>query len=413
MSPDGTIPAEQRERIVGDLLAWYGVHKRDLPWRGASAYAVWISEIMLQQTQVVTVIPFFLRFLERFPTVEALAEAPIEEVLKYWAGLGYYARARNLHRAAQLVVAEHGGRIPDTPELIETLPGIGRYTSGAILSIAYNVPRPLVDANVIRVLSRLFGLHGDPKSTPNQTQLWALATQLVEGAAHSPGDFNQGLMELGALICEPNEPKCDRCPLLRDCVAGNSPDPSTLPELPPNRPTISVTHSAAILRNADGELLIVQRPLHGLWGGLWEFPRVVCATRESPTEAALRAARELLGPNTEFEVGTKIARIKHSVTHHRITLYAFEVIPVAPLTLSADKIQENRINYPNHAVESPPNVEQESCATQQDGTLIATARWEALDALQNYAFSSPQALLREALTQHRQKKSVEIQPVLF
>src|SRR5262249_29506114 len=161
-------------------------HKRDLPWRGASPYAVWVSEIMLQQTQVATVIPFFHRFLERFPTVEALAAAPIEEVLKYWAGLGYYARARNLHRAAQVVVETHGGRVPDSPEEIEALPGIGRYTSGAILSMAYGVPRPIVDANVIRVLSRVFGLRGDPKSSANHTALWALAERLVP--ADAPGD---------------------------------------------------------------------------------------------------------------------------------------------------------------------------------------------------------------------------------
>ena len=172
-APDLEVPAATRTRIAADLLAWYRVHKRDLPWRGQSPYAVWVSEIMLQQTQVVTVIPFFLRFLERFPTVHALADAPIEDVLKHWAGLGYYARARNLHRAAQMVAAHHGGKVPDTPDVIQTLPGIGRYTAGAILSIAYNVPRPLVDANVIRVLSRVFGLRGDPKSSANQTALWS------------------------------------------------------------------------------------------------------------------------------------------------------------------------------------------------------------------------------------------------
>ena len=217
------VPDDRRERIVTNLLSWYRLHKRDLPWRGASPYAVWVSEIMLQQTQVATVIPFFLRFLERFPTVEALAESPIEEILLHWAGLGYYARARNLHRAAQIVVTNHAGNVPDTPESIETLPGIGRYTAGAILSIAYNVPRPLVDANVIRVLSRVFGLRGDPKSGANQTALWSLAEQLVLTAQDAPGDFNQGLMELGALVCEPSEPQCERCPLLQDCVAGNSP----------------------------------------------------------------------------------------------------------------------------------------------------------------------------------------------
>ncbi|HLK55425.1 MAG TPA: A/G-specific adenine glycosylase [Chthonomonadaceae bacterium] len=372
------VALETKERIAARLLEWYRVHKRDLPWRGASPYAVWVSEIMLQQTQVATVIPFFRRFLERFPTVEVLAEAPIEEVLKYWAGLGYYARARNLHRAAQVVVTVFGGSVPNTPEAIETLPGIGRYTAGAILSIAYNVPRPLVDANVVRVLSRVFGLHGDPKSAANQAALWSLAEQLVPETA--PGDFNQGLMELGALLCEPSDPKCERCPLLADCVAGNSPDPSALPELPPGRATVQVTHSAALIRNEAGQVLIVQRPLHGLWGGLWEFPRVVCASAETPQEAAVRAAREIVG--LEVELGKRVGKIKHAVTHHRITLYCFSA-----------------------------RLRKSDAAPQQRD--CAAVRWEPPDALDDYAFSSPQALLRSALHEFLTREiKGDIQPSL-
>ena len=369
--PDVDVPAATREHVASALLAWYRVHKRDLPWRGQSAYAVWVSEIMLQQTQVATVIPFFLRFLERFPTLQALAEASIEDVLRYWAGLGYYARARNLHRAAQMVVADHGGRVPDTPDVIATLPGIGRYTAGAILSIAYNAPSPLVDANVIRVLSRVFGLRGDPKSSANQTALWSLATQLVEAARQSPGDFNQGLMELGALVCEPSDPKCEQCPLLAVCVAGNSPDPGAFPEFGPNRASVAVTHSSAIVRSAAGDVLIIRRPLHGLWGGLWEFPRVVCASGETPQEGAIRAAREVAG--LEVEVGVKIGKVKHGVTHHRITLYGFEAVPCSP-----------------DAAPSP--------------LACDAARWETLDALDHYPFSSPQALLRDALHKHASRK---------
>jgi len=368
----------RRRRIVERLLAWYRQHKRDLPWRGGTPYAVWVSEIMLQQTQVATVIPFFERFLARFPTVDALAAAPIEEVLKQWAGLGYYARARNLHRAAQRIVEQFGGRIPDTPEEIETLPGIGRYTAGAILSIAYDIPRPLVDANVVRVLSRVFGLRGDPKSSANATALWSLAEQLVP--IEAPGDFNQALMELGALVCEPAEPKCEGCPLLADCVAGNSPDPSALPEIPPGRATVAVTHSAALIRDAAGRVLIAQRPLHGLWGGLWEFPRVVCNSGESPQEGAARAAREVAG--VEVSIGAKIARVKHGVTHHRITLYGFDARLCAL-----------------DAVPSP--------------LTCAQVRWESLDALENYAFSSPQALLRSALLAHAaQERTGNTQPAL-
>jgi A/G-specific adenine glycosylase len=372
------VNADQKARVVERLVGWYRAHKRDLPWRGATPYAVWVSEIMLQQTQVATVIPFFLRFLARFPTVEALAEAPIEEILKYWAGLGYYARARNLHRAAQVVVEQFGGDLPQTAVEIETLPGIGRYTSGAILSIAFQVPRPLVDANVIRVLSRIFGLHGDPKSTANQAALWSLAEQLVP--QEFPGEFNQGLMELGALVCSPADPKCERCPLLADCVAGNSADPSALPEFPAGRATISETHSAALIRDGAGRFLIAQRPLHGLWGGLWEFPRVVCESGETPTEGAARAAREVVG--LEVGIGAKVGRVKHAVTHHRITLYGFDARPHDPLPL-------------------PQALD------------CAAFRWEMPDALADHAFSSPQVLLREALHRHLHREARgDIQPTL-
>ncbi|HLV78642.1 MAG TPA: A/G-specific adenine glycosylase [Chthonomonadaceae bacterium] len=372
------VSEEMRRRIAESLLAWYRQHRRDLPWRGGDPYAVWVSEIMLQQTQVATVIPYFERFMARFPTVEALAAAPIEAVLKQWAGLGYYARARNLHRAAQVVVAQHGGRIPDTPEEIERLPGIGRYTAGAILSIAYNLPRPLVDANVVRVLSRVFGLRGDPKSGANAAALWSLAGQLVPPEA--PGDFNQALMELGALVCEPAEPKCEGCPLLADCVAGNSADPSALPQIPPGRATVAVTHSAALIRDEAGRVLITQRSLHGLWGGLWEFPRVVCASGESPQASAARAAREVAG--VEVSIGARLAKVKHGVTYHRITLYGFEARLCAPAATPAP-------------------------------LACAQLRWETLDTLENYAFSSPQALLRSALLAHAaQERAGNAQPAL-
>ncbi len=356
------VPPKKAEQIAQNLVAWFGVYKRDLPWRGASPYAVWVSEIMLQQTQVVTVIPFFLRFMERFPTVETLAETPIEEVLKYWAGLGYYARARNLHRAAQKVVVEYGGKIPTTPEEIEKLPGIGRYTAGAVLSIAYNVPRPLVDANVIRVLSRLFGIEGDPKSSANQALLWEVAGKLVP--ALNPGDFNQAMMELGALVCQPAEPKCGACPLYSLCVAGHLPDPSLLPQIPPGRSTITLIHSSALVRNTEGEVLLVQRPLEGLWGGLWEFPRVTCAQGETPQEGAERAGREVVG--LPLEIGARVAKVKHAVTHHKITLYGF-------------------LAEPRHTTVD---------LTQ---SLVRDMRWVKPECLTDFALSSPQALLRNAL----------------
>lgn len=367
------VELDKAKRMAHTLTAWFREHKRELPWRGADPYGVWISEIMLQQTTVAAVIPFYRRFMAQFPTLESLADAPLDEVLKYWAGLGYYARARNLHRAAQIVARDFEGKIPDAPNIIETLPGIGRYTAGAILSIAYNLPRPLVDANVIRVLSRLFGLTGDPKSAANQAALWHLATKLVE-ASESPGDFNQGLMELGALICNPSDPRCEQCPLLADCVAGNSPEPNRLPEFPPGKSLISVSHSAVIIRDREGAYLIVQRPAHGLWGGLWEFPRVVCESAETPEEGAERAAREIVG--VIVRVGKRIGKIKHVVTHHRITLSGF----LAELE-------------PQSQIPAPVGC--------------AAFRWEPLENLPNYAFSRPQVLLREtletALSRHSDK----------
>jgi len=362
---------EKRDRIAADLKAWFSLHKRDLPWRGQGAYGVWISEIMLQQTQVITVIPYYLRFMERFATVEALASSPIDDVLKHWAGLGYYARARNLHRAAQTIVEQHSGRLPDTPERIETLPGIGRYTAGAILSIAYNLPRPILDGNVIRVLSRVYGVTGNPKSTANQKTLWTLAEKLVP--TENPGDFNQAVMELGALICNPPDPKCERCPILRDCIAGNSADPSALPETPPGKKAVSVTMVSALVLNGKGEALVAQRPLHGLWGGLWEFPRVTALSHETPSEAAFRACRETV--NLEIIAGEKLATVKHAVTHHKVTLHGVLGVPASPGELGTMKPLE-----------------------------CSAFRWLSLEALDELAFAAPQVALKEALRNHFERK---------
>src|SRR5260221_10317179 len=199
------------------LVAWQRRHGRhDLPWQGTrDPYAIWLSEIMLQQTQVATVIPYYERFLKKFPTVSRLASAELDDVLKLWAGLGYYSRARNLHSGAKLVVERFGGRLPDSPDLIRQVPGIGAYTAGAILSIAYGKPEPLVDGNVARVLSRLNLIAGDYRKGATKERFWAAANELVSGCAgmnKNPGDLNQALMELGATICTPSSPQCSGCP---------------------------------------------------------------------------------------------------------------------------------------------------------------------------------------------------------
>jgi A/G-specific adenine glycosylase len=355
-----------RRTFAGPLLAWYRAHKRDLPWRRREddAYAVWVSEIMLQQTQVATVIPYYERWMARFPALRDLADAPLDEVLRYWSGLGYYARARNLHQAARQLVANHGGAMPTDQKAIESLPGIGRYTAGAICSIAFNQPAPLVDANVMRVLTRVFAIDGDPKSASVQPRLWSLAEALIpEGEAR---DFNQAVMELGALVCTPSDPACERCPLLPVCRAGNSEDPTAWPRTPPARPTVRTTHCAALMCNG-GRILAVRRPPHGRWGGLWELPRRVCESGESPADCAVRAAREVAG--IFGEAGEKIATIKHNVTYYSITLHLFEV--------SARCLDAKPMD-------------------------CAEARWVTLDELRQLPLSAPQKALADAIAERRE-----------
>ena len=276
---------------------------------------------MLQQTQVVTVIPYFQRFTERFPTVQALAVAPLDEVLKLWEGLGYYARARNLHRAARQVVAELGGRLPDKVAGLIKLPGIGAYTAGAIASIAFGRDAPVVDGNIKRVLCRVYALRGDTHQPKIQHKLWALAeANLPKGKA---GRWNEALMELGATVCLPRWPQCDKCPLAKVCRARTLGIQDRLPALAARKPTPHVDVTAAVIRRLrGGRMLIAQRPTGGMLGGLWEFPGGKVERGESLAEGLRREIREELG--IEIEVGRPLARVEHAYTHFRITLYAFE-----------------------------------------------------------------------------------------
>jgi A/G-specific adenine glycosylase len=256
------------------LLAYYHSQKRDLPWRRTrDPYAIWVSEIMLQQTRVATVIPYYQRWLERFPDVSALADAPLDAVLEQWSGLGYYSRARNLHRGAREVVGHYGGSVPASVAELQRVPGIGRYTAGAIASIAFGARAPLVDGNVARVLARIFELELDVKSTAGQKALWALASELVP--AEAPGDFNQALMELGATVCTPLSPACGTCPIGSICAARASGRQAELPILPPRKRASELP--ALILRAAwierGGALLVMRRRPEGLYGGLWELPQ--------------------------------------------------------------------------------------------------------------------------------------------
>lgn len=301
------------------LLRWYETRKRSLPWRAASdPYAIWVSEIMLQQTRVETALPYYARWMARFPTLESLAAASQQDVLDAWEGLGYYARARNLHKAAQIVVQQHGGQLPRDPTALRQLPGIGPYTAGALASLAFGLDVPVVDGNVRRVLARLFALE-EPADTPaGARRLWELAAEhLPSGRA---ADYNQALMELGALLCTPRNPACEQCPVKLHCAARRLGKQGHLPKLKSKRKTPHYTVAAAVI-SRDGQILIAQRPEDGLLGGLWEFPGGKLEEGEDLLACLKREIREEL--NVEIEPGRPLGVYTHAYTHFRVTLHAF------------------------------------------------------------------------------------------
>jgi A/G-specific adenine glycosylase len=309
-----------RRQLRRSLLSWFERCRRDLPWRHSrDPYAIWVSEIMLQQTQVATVIPFFKRFLEAFPTLMDLAAAEEEQVLRLWEGLGYYRRARDLHRAARQVVAEHGGRIPQEPATLRTLPGIGRYTMGAILSQAFDRRLPILEANSQRVLCRLFGRREDPRRGSARRWLWETAEILLP--ARKVGAFNQALMELGALVCTPAAPQCANCPVSGLCTARRLGLQNEIPARAPAPAPVAI-HEAAVVVYRRGRVLMVQRPPDGRWAGLWEFPHAPRETGQTYEDAAIDLLPRLTG--IRAEIGCEILTLQHSVTHQRITLVCFE-----------------------------------------------------------------------------------------
>lgn len=307
-------------KLSTQLLDWYALHKRCLPWRTErDPYRIWISEIMLQQTQVETVVPYYRRWLKRFPTVRALAAAPQAEILALWEGLGYYARARNLHRAAQKLTREHGGRLPRTLEGLRALPGIGRYTAAAIASIAFGVDAAVLDGNVKRVLARVFDFREDVKSPRGEKRLWEIAEALVP--AGRAGDYNQALMDLGATICTPRAPQCDVCPLRSSCAARRL---GVQLERPVARARVAIPRHievAGVIRK-HGHVLIVQRPAQKLLGGLWAFPGGRKAGNEGFAACLRRVVREEFG--ITISVGPQAQTLTHAFTHFRITLHVFD-----------------------------------------------------------------------------------------
>jgi A/G-specific adenine glycosylase len=301
------------------------MQRRDLPWRAGNSqaepldpYAIWVSEMMLQQTQVSTVIPYFRRWMQRFPNVATLAEADEADVLHAWQGLGYYSRARNLRRAAQQMVNRHDGRVPELVRELRALPGIGPYSAGAIASIAYGHSEPLVDGNVIRVLTRLFALRGDPSRAPLKATLWEVARELLPKTA--PGDFNQALMELGATVCSPRAPRCNVCPIAAHCLAQKQALVEVLPELPARAP-ITPTHMVAAIATRAGRVLVTKLGADApRWAGMWLFPNAEVGLGETPEAAVERALKTTTG--VQGSVAEILCTVRHSVTRFRITLDA-------------------------------------------------------------------------------------------
>jgi len=304
--------------ITNPLLRWYKKNARVMPWRGSkNPYHIWVSEIMLQQTQVETVIPYYRRWLKRFPSVKKLAKADLHDVLQMWQGLGYYSRARNLHKAAQKVMREFNGNVPNDLERLRTLPGVGRYTAGAILSIAFNGDAAVVDGNVKRVLARVFNIQ---KVIKDEKEIWDLAESLVpRGKA---GDYNQALMDLGATICKPQNPLCEQCPLKKFCEAKKLGVQEARPVVKKKKPVPHYDVAAGILRK-NGRVLIAQRPADKLLGGMWEFPGGKMEKGETREMCLRRELIEELG--IEVKVGKQVLTLRHAFSHFKITLYVFEV----------------------------------------------------------------------------------------
>ena len=346
-----------------------------MPWREVGPeghrdpYRVWLAEVMLQQTRVDQAEPYFLRFTAAFPTVEALAAASLDDVLKNWEGLGYYSRARNLHRAARHIVAQHDGRIPDTEAAIRALPGVGPYTAAAVLSLAYDRPLAVLDGNVMRVLARVFAVDADTRSSATRNALQAVADALLPAAA--PGSFNEALMELGATICTPRNPACGRCPLRPVCAAFAQGQTEHYPVVSKKKPVPHIEVAVGIVEDADGRVLIQRRPDEAMLGGLWEFPGGKREDDEPLTETCRRELREELG--IEVEVGDRLACVNHAFSHFTITLHAFPC-----------RVLEGT---PRHHADQP-------------------VHWVAVDRLDDYAFPRANRRLIQVLLDRRRQPSL-------
>lgn len=358
--PDERLDVEADVEAVRDagaaaaLVGWYRGRERDVPWRDESdPYRILVAEVMAQQTRITTVRDYYGDFLERFPDVETLAGADQQDVLKAWEGLGYYARARRLHRAARQVMERHGGELPGSADGLRELPGVGPYTAGAVASMAFGEAEPAVDGNVRRVLSRLFDL-----ADPTPARLEAAARRLLEAAPGDPAALNQALMDLGGEICTPRAPSCGDCPAAGSCLAVER---GTVDERPPARPRRSIPHrrvAVGVVWDAAGRVLVQRRPPDGLLGGLWEFPGGKVEDGESPREAVRREMREEVA--VVVEVTGTLEAVEHAYSHFRVTLHPFHarIVEGEPEARSAtawrwmepDRLDELPLPAANHRI---------------------------------------------------------------
>jgi A/G-specific adenine glycosylase len=363
---------DEKAHFREDLLDWYDDHKRQMPWRETDdPYAIWVSEIMLQQTRVDTVRAYYRRFLEAFPTVEDLAAADRDEVLKLWEGLGYYSRARYLHEAAAQVVEEHDGQVPETMDAIRDLKGIGPYTAAAVLSIAYQKPHAVLDGNVARLLTRIYAVDDDSTSSTTKRHLRRLANELLN--RERPADFNQAMMELGSTVCTPTSPDCDACPVSTVCRAHAEGDEERYPITPDAKPVPHYDIAVALIFDDDGRLLIQRRPDEGQLAGLWEFPggKYEEDADDSMEAACRREIREELGVDIDIE--EPFYTLKHAYTHFKITLHAFRC----------------------RITDGAPTAREDQPMT-----------WVTLDELEDYAFPRANGKLIEELHRRQEEPSL-------
>lgn len=361
--PEAWTP-QTRPALRKALLSWFDHTQRPLPWRAnRDPYPIWVSEVMLQQTTVAAVVPYFGRFLKAFPTLADLAAADEQQVLKLWEGLGYYRRARHLHAAAKQLVVEHGGELPDDPAVWADLPGVGRYILGAVLSQAFDRRLPIVEANSQRVLSRWLGYRGDPRAFEGKTWVWDAANAVLP--TKRVGDFNQAVMELGALVCTPTAPKCGECPVAKWCEANRLGLQSEIPPPAKRKETIAVREVAVAIRDGR-KLLLGRRPTEATrWANMWEVPHGETLPDEADDLAAVRLANDLTG--VTVRTGGELLTVRHNVTRWSITMVCMEATRVRG---------------------------------QFRSSFYTTGEWVELAKLDQYPVSAPQRLLMDELAKH-------------